>query len=856
MEKRTFHIHVSGKVQGVGFRPFVYGLAREWNICGEVSNGPDGVRITFNATEQQALQFADAIEKRKPAISFIKQLELYPVAQQPFSDFRIILSQSEGDRQLILTPDLDVCDKCLAEMNDPRNRRYQYPFITCTHCGPRFSIINDLPYDREYTTMDPFEMCPACLKEYNDPLDRRFYSQTNSCAVCGIRLRLIGTNKKVNENIGKGIYANAPEALPFEQPHEYKVAEGLGANDQTLIALSAQLLTEGYIIAVKGIGGFLLLADATNADAVQRLRNRKARPKKPFALMYPDLSYAQQHVTITDQAASLLLSHTKPILLLPIREAAYKDLAIHQIAPDLNQLGLMLPYAPLLHLLLQSFNRPLIATSANPSHHPIIYDDRTHLNELSALADVILTHNRDIVISQDDSVLGLSSVYQQAVIFRRSRGFAPTLLLPSPKVEDVPIISSTDTDHLTHTSHFLKGKEHLIGTTPSTLLSMGALQKGTFTIYHQDNLYVSPYLGEIATYDHELHYKDCLEHMLSVLQASPSAILVDTHPAYFPSIYGKALAKEWHIPVYAIPHHRAHFAAILTEHHLWNQSAPILGIVWDGTGLGEDGHIWGSECFIYQSAIHHRASTLTHITHLAPFPNVSGDKMSRESRLSALAVAHSFPEAHSMLISKFNSTEWNYYRKLVSQEAAIPNHSMGRLFDAVSSLLGLVDVMDYEGEAAIRLEQIATTYAEEAQRFKDPPINDTFRAFPLLYTEELYPLFVPISPRPFEEKLPLLSISSLIKAIHEDIMKDTLPGLIAYRFHLSLVHAIFSLSEYLGITHIAFSGGVFQNRLLIDLLIHNCPKRTTLYFHELMSPNDENISVGQIGYFQHCSHLL
>jgi len=751
MSGYTYHIHIEGQVQGVGFRPFVYKLAGRMGIPGWVNNSVDGVHVVFNADPSTASAFYRALLEAAPALARITAHRMEEATPRHFDAFRIVHSEQGGRPRLLLSPDFALCQACREELADPANRRHGYAFITCTLCGPRYSIVEALPYDRERTTMRTYRMCPECRREYDDPHNRRYYSQTNSCDECGVQLRLFGE-----------------EGAPVER------------------AIAA--LRAGKIVAVKGIGGYLLLGDAADASLIERMRRRKGRPSKPFALLYSDLDRLGRDVYLQPEEAEALLSPQGPIVLLRLRQAPPSGIATDLIAPGLQQVGAMLPYAPVLEWIAQRVARPLIATSANISQAPIIYEEERAARELPLLADLTLDNDRPIATPQDDSVLRFTSWTHRPVVIRRSRGMAPTFLLPD---RDLP---------------------------PYSALAMGASMKSTFTLLHAQQTYISQYLGDLDNFDTQLNYRHTLDHLLGLFKAKPERVFIDRHPDYFSSRLGEQLAREWGASLYRVQHHEAHFAAALAEHRLLREEAPVLGFIWDGTGLGADGHIWGGECFLFAGGCFRR------VGHQAYFRFIAGDKMPREPRISALAIAGT----KAWLRPKFSAEEWRVYQRLLERPVGLRCSSVGRLFDAVASLLGVMDRCTYEGEAALRLEQLAL-------RFLRRHGLDAARPFDTgaLLREGSW------------EGQHLLTMAAAAYHQGEDATE------VAARFHRTLVEVIRLQVRSLAVERVCFSGGVFQNEILVELLSHLLGREARLYFHEQLSPNDENVSLGQIA-FQLC----
>lgn len=755
----TFHIHIEGQVQGVGFRPFVYKLAHEMKLDGWVNNTVDGVHVEINASHEDALAFYQALVERAPRLARITAHHMKEIAPKTFTEFQIVHSDGIGAPRLLLTPDFALCDACREELLDPADRRFRYPFITCTLCGPRFSITEALPYDRERTSMRVFSQCALCSEEYENPLDRRYYSQTNSCAECGVTLSLYDARGNL-----------------------------LSREGEEVIKMTAKAIKEGKIVAVKGIGGYLLCCDATALSTVNRLRERKGRPGKPFALMYPDEDMLRGDVFLNGEEAAELSSVRAPIVLLQLLENPASGIAAEAIAPGLDKIGAMLPYAPLYELLLQALGQPVVATSANVSNAPIIFDDERAIESLPRMADLILSHDRRIVIPQDDSVVRFSEETKEKIILRRSRGMAPAFILPDlylPK---------------------------------DNVLAMGADLKSTFAILQQQNVYLSQYLGDLDNFDTQAHFKYTLDHFLHLLRTQPTGIIVDKHPSYFSTHWGETLARDWEVPVYRVQHHLAHFAAVMGEHHLFSDPGPILGIVWDGTGFGDDGHIWGGEFFLYQEGDFRREG------HLDYFDYILGDKMAREPRIAALAIAHETEAAISWLRPKFSEPEWKVYRQILRRDRSLRTSSMGRLFDAAASLLGMGDRMTYEGEAAGKLEQLARGF---------------FRRAGLGFTEAYEVMLRSSEKHRFDGK-------QLIAHLLEDLAKDVAPERLAARFHNTLVETARQMADRCGAAAICCSGGVFQNSLLVDLFKHRLGKNYRLYFHRQISPNDEGVSFGQL----------
>jgi len=745
----TFDLHITGIVQGVGFRPAMFNAAVQLGLKGKVNNTADGVHVIFNAPgAQDADEVSRALIAAAPVNSKITCYQLLQLPEQTFSDFIIEQSSTNDVSSVMLAPDYAICDACRTELKQPGNPRFNYSFITCTECGPRYSIIDQLPYDRHYTSMREFEMCDKCKAEYDNTVDRRFYSQTNSCPRCGIEISL-----HYNDDIREG---------------------------ENALTTAIKLIAEGKIVAVKGVGGYLLVCDATNDQTLRTLRTRKHRPSKPFALLYPnmDILLADAHISAAEAIA--LRSSAAPIVLVKAKSKPASKIVKELIAPGLNSLGVMLPYAPLLEQLAASLARPLVATSGNISRSPIVYEDEEALAELSKIADAVLTHNRRIIAPQDDSVVRFTTAGRQ-IILRRSRGMAPSYFTSSLKLK-------------------------------APILAMGAHMKSTVTLFHKNNLYVSQYLGDLESADTEAVLNNTTQHLLSITGAKPSMILTDGHPQYASTLLGNKLADERNISTEAIQHHEAHFAAVLLENELLDTDRKVLGVVWDGTGLGADGKAWGGEFFLFCEG------RIQRVGHWSFFPLLLGDKMAREPRLASLSLTQGRFEE---LKNKFTPTEWNLYTLLQKKEKMQTN-SVGRIFDAVASILNCCDRATYEGEAALFIESLAESF---------------FEANPLYY-------------RPYDLAINgcELNASRLIQSIAQDISNGVAASEASARFHCTLVESIKIISIQQATSAIAFSGGVFQNATLVSLIERELASPYQLYFHQQLSPNDESVSLGQVAW--------
>lgn len=746
------HIHIEGQVQGVGFRPFVYRLATKLGLTGWVCNDVNGVHIEVEGEEHQLQSFNKQLSGNYPSIARIKQLHSEKRSVKHYAEFKIIDSASSGKPTILITPDFGLCDACRNEIHDCKNHRFEYAFTTCTQCGPRYSIMNSLPYDRPTTSMDKFAMCPTCSQEYNNPTDSRYYSQTNSCPNCAIQVTLLAAS-----------------------------GERMTDDWERICPLLIQKLDEGKIIAVKGIGGYLLLCDATNAVAIKTLRERKHRPTKPFALLYPNLEMLKQDAGVTDEEADEFTSIQSPIVLVTVRENPASGICKELIAPGLMRIGAMQPYTAMFELLMEKCKKPLIATSANISGSPIIYRDDEALQLLNTIADYFVVHNREIESAQDDSVVQCSPAYKHRIVLRRSRGFAPTIFKDAFSDENV--------------------------------LAMGADMKSAFALQTNGSIYISQYLGDLESYESQESYRKALFHMLDLIQARPERIVIDAHPHYYSSQLGKALADKWGIPVSKVQHHKAHAYAIMAENDLLNTTEPVLNVIWDGTGYGEDGNSWGGEFFEFSEGFIKRIGQLNYA------PVWQGDKMASDGRLAALFIGSRSDRVRRFLRDKLSEESWQYYSKLIASPAAIYTSSVGRLFDAVACLAGINTFNSFEGESAMRLE-------------KEAMAGITAIRYVVNW------------------KKTILDTGNLLNQIIMDLEQGIGPEKIAFKFHAYLVDVILSVVQAKGYRKIALSGGVFQNALLLDLIHERLATQKT-YIHNELSPNDENIAFGQLACITH-----
>ncbi|MEN8221714.1 MAG: carbamoyltransferase HypF [Acidobacteriota bacterium] len=645
MDNRTFEIRVRGIVQGVGFRPFIYRIANELSLKGEVLNDTEGVLIRLNYQTEHITDLEVKIKDEKPPLAKIDSIESKEIADKIFTGFKVVESEHTERKSAFIPPDTAICDDCRRELFDPDDRRYNFPFINCTNCGPRFSIIRDIPYDRRQTSMDEFPMCSDCQDEYENPSDRRFHTEPTACPVCG------------------------PQYFLYNREREL-----ITKNIKIIIERSVQLLKEGKILAIKGVGGYHLAADARNEKTVQTLRERKQRPFKPFALMVKDIDTASDFLEISRKEQEVLLSKERPIVILKEKKKIVSEL----IAPGLTHLGVMLPYSPLQNLLFEKAeDMVLIMTSGNISDEPIISEEEELFEKLGNAADYFLTTNRKIVQQSDDSVLFISN--EKPFIIRRSKGFVP-----------VPFFTSR---------------------TERNIFAAGSDIKNSFSLSKDNLIFLSQYIGDLESPLTEKIYKNTIEHFKNLFQIDPSVFVSDLHPGYFSTKITNRLFEESGGERLRIQHHHAHIAAVLEENGEENK---VIGISYDGTGFGDEGNIWGGEFLIADKREYTRAA------HFSYFPLPGGEAAIKDVWRTGL----------SLLISAFGrdplpeTPERRIVSELIEKNINSPLCcSAGRLFDGVSSLLGFSQSISTEAEAAQLLEEAALR-------------SDTNLAFPMDVKEE------------------------------------------------------------------------------------------------------------------------
>ncbi len=643
--RQARNFFITGLVQGVGFRPFVYRLAREERLFGWVRNDAKGVTIHVEGDIDALRRFEQRLKKELPPLARVDTLQIKSSQPEGLKDFHIVDSQDRAKKSTAVLPDMSLCDACLAEMQDPKNRRYRYPFITCTDCGPRYSIIRTVPYDRPNTSMAEFTMCDACRKEYEDPSNRRYHAQPIGCWACGPRLSFW---HKTDDR--------------WQETASDKDAK---RSSERMIEETARRIEAGQIVAIKGLGGFHLVCDALNDAAIKRLRARKRRPAKPFALMVPSLQTAKLLASLNEKERELLVSKERPIVLLQKKDATILP---ESVAPGIDRLGLMLPYTPLHYLLLKRLGRPIVATSANLSDEPIIYEGEILRYKLGHVVDAVLDHDRDIVNACDDSVAQV--VGDRVQWLRVARGIAPLSL---------PIET--------------KGA--------ASILAVGANQKNTIALSLENKVVVSAHIGDLNSIESMEYFTRTVETFRRFYDFTPETVVCDLHPGYATTQWAKQ--RNTH-HTYPIQHHYAHVLAVMAEHGYRDK---VLAFAFDGTGYGSDGTIWGGEVLLADTQGFER------IAHLRPFRLIGGEKAIKEPRRVALALLFELYDLDEVLamrnptVKAFKAHEIRLLHQAWQKGLNAPTTtSMGRLFDAMASLFGLCQFQSYEGESGLRLEAV------------------------------------------------------------------------------------------------------------------------------------------------------
>jgi hydrogenase maturation protein HypF len=764
---------IRGAVQGVGFRPFVYRLASELKLTGWVSNTAQGVFVEAEGVKEVLDQFVLRLQSDKPPRAFIQSFEFSFLDPLGYRTFEIKESDGAGSKTALILPDIATCPECVAEVFDPRNRRYLYPFTNCTNCGPRFSIIESLPYDRPNTSMKRFTVCPDCQREYDDPNDRRFHAQPTACPVCGPRLELWDADGKMM------------------------------CRDQEALLGAEQAIREGKIVAIKGLGGFHLMVDARSDEAVLRLRERKHREEKPLALMFPSMETVLDECVVSDFEKRLLLSSESPIVLLERKDnrELYGRLVstmrlADSVAPSNPNLGIMLPYTPLHHLLMADVGHPVIATSGNLADEPICIDEREALARLRGIADVFLVHNRPIVRHIDDSIVRV--ILGRELVMRRARGYAP-LPVQLPEAVIAPIVG------------------------------VGAHLKNTVTIAIGSNAFVSQHIGDLETRQSLEAFRKVIADLQSMFEVTPGLVVCDMHPDYFSTKEGRAMGPA----VIEVQHHHAHVMSCMAENQL---DGEVLGVSWDGTGYGTDGTVWGGEFLITHDAEFERFAALRQ------FRLPGSEKAIKEPRRSSAGLLYELlgddflQHKDNSPLSAFTVAELSVVHQMLKKGVNAPmTSSVGRLFDAAASIIGLRQRNAFEGQAALEME-FAIAGEQSEQTYRCNVIDTGAR---------------PREPGslPVEQKGARLVVdwAPMVREMMGDVHRCLPLSLISKKFHNSLVGAIVEVAKRAGLERVVLSGGCFQNRFLSERTVLQL--RTAgfqPYWHQRVPPNDGGISLGQV----------
>ena len=740
-------IAITGIVQGIGFRPFIYNLAKKYLIRGWVLNNEKGVFIDAESEDGNLDRFIQDIPAFAPPLARIESFYVKYLEPLGYTTFEIKKSEEAGDKFVLISPDVATCDQCLLELFSPQNFRYRYPFINCTLCGPRFTIIRDIPYDRHKTTMAPFTMCPVCQEEYENPADRRFHAQPNACSACGPLLRL--EDGKGEEVLGD----------PIEKTLDF--------------------LGRGFIVAIKGLGGFHLACDARNNNAVSSLRSRKFREDKPFAVMCRDIDEVKEHCEVDEEEEKLLLSVERPIVILRRRE----DFAIaHAVAPYQDTLGVMLPYSPLHHLLLRGPLKTLVMTSGNVSDEPIAYKNEEASHRLRHIADYFLFHNREIHMRCDDSVTRIFEGKPYSL--RRSRGYVPFPIKLSSPLE--------------------------------MILACGGELKNTFCLARGQYAFVSHHIGDLENLETLTSFEDGIEHFKRLFYIEPKAVAYDLHPDYLSTRYALSISD---IPKVGVQHHHAHIASGMAENGI---EGDVIGVALDGTGFGLDGTIWGGE-FIKANL-----RDFDRLAHLKNVPMPGSSMAIKEPwRMAMVYLFEAFgEEANNLridLMKRINLQKWDILKRMIKKRINTPlTSSMGRLFDAIASILSVRDEVHYEGQAAIELEMIADHEVKEE-----------------------YPFLIKKDERPM-----VIDPTGIIRGVVHDLVEKTSPSIISGKFHRTVARFIVETCEAIrsgeGLNRVVLSGGVFQNFSLLSFVTKGMERSGfEVYTHHLVPTNDGGISLGQ-----------
>ncbi|MBU0468093.1 MAG: carbamoyltransferase HypF [Candidatus Omnitrophica bacterium] len=745
MSNLRVQLKVQGTVQGVGFRPFIHNMAKDCGLNGWVCNTSEGVVIEAEGEKNDIDDFIFRIDKENPVHSHVQSLESIFLEVVGYKSFEIKESIN-GIKTALILPDIAMCSECKEEIQDTANRRYKYPFTNCTHCGPRYSIIETLPYDRKNTTMSSFDMCDDCNKEYNDPSNRRFHAQPNACPVCGPSIELCDHKGEI---IGKTV---------------------------TAIKMAATLIKEGNIVAIKGLGGFQLVVDARDAVAVERLRERKNREAKPFAVMYHDIDEVKLVCNVSHVEEQMLCSAQAPIVLL-VKKGHF---VAENVAPGNPYLGVMLPYTPLHFILMQNLKIPVVATSGNLSEDPICIDEWEAIEDLGSIADYFLIHNRPIARHVDDSIV--REIKGKEQVLRRARGYAPLPIF----IED--------------------GK--------TSVLALGSHLKNTVSVSHGSKVFISQHIGDLGSQKSNEAFKKTIADFISIYEEKPEVVAFDKHPDYASS----KLAKSLDLSKFSVQHHYAHILSCMADNQI---TSPVLGVSWDGSGFGDDGSLWGGEFLLVND------NSFERIAHFEKFGLPGSEVAIEESRRSALGLLYKvfgdkyFGKKSIKTFNSFEVVELKNICQMLANNINTPNtSSVGRLFDAVSSMLGICHKSKYEGQAAMQLEFAANGYKTAE-----------------FYTYDLQN----------DDNAIIIKYNKLLGSLINDLDEGCDVGMIAVKFHNTLVEIIVDIAKTVNINKVALSGGCFQNKYLTERAIDRLTTENfKVYWHQRVPPNDGGISLGQV----------
>lgn len=760
-------IRVQGIVQGVGFRPFIFNLAEECGLSGWVTNDSAGVLMEVEGPGGQIATFLEVLPFRIPPLARIDRMEHWSIPVKGDQTFTIHETDRSERVRTLISPDMATCDDCLQELFDSNNRRYQYPFINCTNCGPRFTIIEEMPYDRPFTTMREFAMCSLCDEEYHNPRQRRFHAQPNACPTCGPHVWLTDATGRIFAQGDPEPGKDSPEQPDWAMP----------------IYASRDLIRRGKIFGVKGIGGYHLVCDAQNAEAVDLLRKRKHRPDRPLAVMVPDLETARRYCDLTPDEEKVLQSQARPITLVSWKARGADGIA-YNVAPGQSRLGVMLPYSPLHHLLFTEDLPVLVMTSGNLSGEPVIFDDAEAIARLGRVVDYFLMHDRRIVRPCDDSV---QRVDRGPTMIRRSRGYAP-MPLKLDQVGEVPILAA------------------------------GGELKNTFALARNGQVFMSQHIGDLKTRNSLHHYRRMIGELTHVLEMEPAVVAYDLHPGYLSTQY--VLQTFNHSRLIGVQHHHAHVVGCMAEYGL---NEPVIGLAFDGTGYGTDGKIWGGEVLVA------RPGEFTRWAHLRYMPLPGGDQAVQEPwRVGAAYLEETFPGENRMedlpLGFWVDPMRWHVLRQMLEKRVQTPEtSSMGRLFDAVAAILGVRGYVTYEGQAAMELEEWAG--------------NQLGSPYPFAVTGLEPPYII--------DPLPLLD--AMVRDVRAGMDRSRVAQRFHGTIVEIARQVAKQIRQTLGIQRVVLSGGVFQNRLLsMGLQAQLEADGFTVYPHRQVPANDGGLALGQV----------